>query len=322
MSEAAIASVDRLMTKVPRATAADMQLAQPRLNQVRYANTSLASAGAVADKTIAKQRGFMDTVKEEGAGLSFVTNMVDRFAPLERLSKYMDQHKGLQMMYYMRMYDQRMNFVAQSVGNGALRRVEKTRKDGQKEYVLESSPGASLKGVVDILKAGAGLVGSPEGNSRMFSMYLIAKRAESVGLAKLNYGGKITEADLQEVRRAVANTPGLKAIYDKAQQEYNLYNRDMLQFAVESGALSAKARAELIKNGDYVPYYRERNGGVEMMLGGQCIAQVGSVKEQPYLKELVGGEEPILDFMTSAVQNTNMLTDMSLRNLATKNAVF
>ena len=322
MSEAAIAAVDRLMTKVPRATEADFELAQPRLNQIRYANTTLAGAGAVADKTIAKQRGFMDDIKEAGAGLSFVTNMIDRFAPLEKLSKYMGDHKGLQMMYYLRMYDQRMNFVAQSVGEGALRVTEKTRADGKKERLIESAPGASLRGVVNILKDAAKLVGSPEGNSRLFSMYLIAKRAESVGLAKLNYGGKVTEADLQEVRRAIANTPGLKSIYDKAQQEYNLYNRDMLQFAVETGALSAKARAELIKNGDYVPYYRERNGGVEMMLGGQSIAQVGSVKEQPYLKELVGGEEPILDFMTSAVQNTNMLTDMSLRNLATKNAVF
>jgi DNA repair exonuclease SbcCD ATPase subunit len=322
MSEAAIAAVDRLMTKVPRATEADMQLAQPRLNQVRYANTALASAGAVADKTIAKQRGVMDVIKEEGTGLKLMTNMVDRFAPLEKLSKYMAPMKGLQMMYYLRMYDQRMNFVAQSVGSGALRRVEKTRKDGQKEYVLESSPGASLRGVVDILKDGVKLVGSAEGNSRLFSMYLVAKRAESVGLAKLNYGGKVTEADLQEVRSAIASTPGLKAIYDKAQQEYNLYNRDLLQFAVETGALSAKARADLIKNGDYVPYYRVRNGSVEMMLGGQSISQVGSVKEQPYLQELVGGEEPILDFMTSAVQNTNMLTDMSLRNLATKNAVF
>jgi hypothetical protein len=212
MSEAAIAAVDRLMTKVPRATEADMQLAQPRLNQVRYANASLASAGAVADKTIAKQRGAMDAIKEDGLGLKLMTNMVDRFAPLEKLSKYMAPLKGLQMMYYLRMYDQRMNFVAQSVGSGALRLTEKTRADGQKERVVESAPGASLRGVVNILKDGVKLVGSAEGNSRLFSMYLVAKRAESVGLAKLNYGGKVTEADLQEVRSAIATTPGLKVV--------------------------------------------------------------------------------------------------------------
>ena len=287
-----------------------------------YANTTLARAGAVADKTITKQRGFMDTIKEEGAGLKLMTNFVDRFAPLEKLSKYMDSLKGLQMMYYTRMYDQRMNFVAQSVGNGALQLTEKKRADGRTERIVESVGGASLKGVVNVLKKGNDLVGSPEGNSRLFSMYLIAKRAERVGLAVMNYGGKVTEADLKDVRDAVANTPGLKAIYDQAQREYNMYNRDMLQFAVESGAISAATREKLIQSGDYVPYYRERNGGVDMMLGSQSIARIGNTKDQPYLKELTGGDEPILDFMTSAVQNTNMLTDMSLRNLATKNAVF
>ena len=323
--EDALEVTDRVMAKTEQLmqdkAAARAGLARP-LAAPRYANTTLAKAGAVANKTIATQRGIMATIKEEGAGLKLMTNFVDRFAPLEKLSKYMDSLKGLQMMYYTRMYDQRMNFVAQSVGNGALQVTEKKRADGRTERIVESVGGASLKGVVNVLKKGNDLVGSPEGNSRLFSMYLLAKRAERVGLAVLNYGGKVTEADLKDVRDAVANTPGLKAIYDQAQREYNMYNRDMLQFAVESGAISAATREKLIQSGDYVPYYRERNGGVDMMLGSQSIARIGNTKDQPYLKELTGGDEPILDFMTSAVQNTNMLTDMALRNLATKNAVF
>jgi len=39
------------------------------------------------------------------------------------------------------------------------------------------------------------------------------------------------------------------------------------------------------------------------------------------LKELIGGDKPILDFMTSSVQNTNMLVDLSLGNLAKRNAI-
>jgi hypothetical protein len=35
----------------------------------------------------------------------------------------------------------------------------------------------------------------------------------------------------------------------------------------------------------------------------------------------VGGDTAIIDFMNSSVQNTNMLVDMGMRNLATKNAV-
>ena len=68
--------------------------------------------------------------------------------------------------------------------------------------------------------------------------------------------------------------------------------------------------------------HRQRNGVVELLIGGENPVKIGNIKEQPYLQELVGGDEPILDFMTSAVQNTNLLTDMALRNQATSNAVF
>lgn len=286
----------------------------------KYANDGLAEAGAVADKLIAKQRTVMDTVKTEGLGLGLATRLVDRFAPLEKISKLLDSVKGTQMMYYARMYDQRMHFVAQAVGNGAKQLVEKTRADGRKEWVVESKEGASLKGVVDILKTAP--AGSPEANNRLFSLYLAAKRAERVGLAKLNYGGGVTQADLDSAMAAIEATPGLAETFADAQREYNAYNKGLIQFAVDTGALSKEAAAEMTKANDYVPYYRANNGSVEMMLGKETITRVGSLKEQPYLKELVGGDEQILDFMTSSVQNTNMLTDMALRNLATKNAVF
>jgi hypothetical protein len=78
----------------------------------------------------------------------------------------------------------------------------------------------------------------------------------------------------------------------------------------------------LLKSNDYIPFYRERNGVVELMIGGENPVRIGNIKEQPYLKDLVGGDAPIMDFMVSSVQNTNMLVDMGLRNLATKNAVF
>ena len=58
-----------------------------------------------------------------------------------------------------------------------------------------------------------------------------------------------------------------------------------------------------------------------MVIGGETPIKIGNIAEQPYLQELVGGDRPILDFMTSSVQNTNMLVDMGLRNISTKNAV-
>lgn len=291
-----------------------------RSAQPTYANAGLSAAGDIADKLIAKQQGMIDKIRANSSGLAFETQLVDRFAGFERLSRTMDSLKGSQMMYYLRMYDQRMNFVAQSVGNGALQIVEKKRADGQKEYLVESKTGPSLKGVVDILKDAP--AGSPDAANRLFTMYLAAKRAERVGLDKLNFQGRVSQADLNQAMKAIESTPGLKENFERARLEYNQYNKGLINFLAQTGAISKETAERLANSNDYIPFYRERGGVAELMIGGENPIRIGSIAEQPYLHELVGGDEPIIDFMTSSVQNTNILTDMGLRNLATKNAVF
>jgi hypothetical protein len=285
----------------------------------KYANPDLAAAGDIADKLVAKQKGVIDTIRANSSGLAFETQLVDRFAGFERLSKLMDSLKGSQMMYYLRMYDQRMNFTAQSVGNGALQIVEKKRADGKTEYLIESKKGPSLKGVVDILKDAP--AGSPDAANRLFTMFLAAKRAERVGLDKLNFNGRITQADLNKAMKAIEDTPGLKENFERARMEYNDYNKGLISFLAQTGAISKEVATRLSESNDYIPFYRQRGGVAELMIGGENPIRVGSIAEQPYLKELVGGDEPIIDFLTSSVQNTNILTDMGLRNIATKNAV-
>jgi len=290
--------------------------------RTNYATPELAAAGAIVDKVVAKDKNLYDKIKANGSGLAFETQMVDRFAGFERLSKDMDKLKGMQMMYYLRMYDQRMNFVAQSVGNGALQRTKKTRKDGRDEYIIESVKGPSIRSVAEILKRAAPLVGSPDGASRLFTLYLAGIRAKSKGLETLGFNGKITQAELDSANRAIDNTPGLKDLFDTARAEYNAYNEGLVRFAAQTHALPRSVVEKLLASKDYIPYYRQRNGVVELLIGGENPVKIGNIKEQPYLQELVGGDEPILDFMTSAVQNTNLLTDMALRNQSTSSAVF
>jgi hypothetical protein len=320
MMEATLAAADRIMTKVPRATAADINLAQPRLNKPR--NSEFDDIVNISNKIVARQKTWSDSIKVNATGLAMETQLVDRFAGFERLSKMMDKLKGIQMMYYLRMYDQRMNFVAQSAANGALQVVEKTRADGQKEYIIESKAGASLRGVAEILKGAAGEMGSVDNVSRSFTTYMAALRAKRVGLDKLNFSGTVTQAELDRVLATVNGNKNVKDVFERAREEYNTYNKGLINFAVATGAMR-KADAEmLLKSNDYIPFYRERNGVVELMIGGENPVRIGNIKEQPYLKDLVGGDAPIMDFMVSSVQNTNMLVDMGLRNLATKNAVF
>jgi len=269
---------------------------------------------------VTTQKSWVDNLRANSVGLAFETQVVDRFAGFERLSKVMPPLLGSQMMYFLRMYDQRMNFVSQSVGQGALDLTEKVRADGQTEMIIESKKGPSLASVVNILKQATSTIGSADGVSHLFTMYMAAIRADRVGYNKLNFSGRISEADLKAERAKIDADPKLREIFERARDEYNAYNEGMVRFAQKSGALSEEVADRLLKEKDYVPYYREQNGNAVLMIGSEHPIRIGSIKEQPYLKELVGGDEHIFDFLVSSVQNTNMLTDMSLRNLATKNA--
>jgi hypothetical protein len=286
-----------------------------------YVNPEFASAGAVTDKFVAKNRTFYDKVQANSTGLTFETQFVDRFAGFERLAKIMKPLVGTQMLYYLRMYDQRMNFVSQAVANGALQIVEKTRKDGSIERIIEAGGGASIKNVVQILKQANPMVGNGEAVNRLFTMYMSAIRAEDKGFAALHFGEDLTAAELKQAKASVDKNPEVKKIFDAARAEYNQYNKDMMNFLAQTGAISKETAAALTKNNDYIPWYRQRNGTAELVIGSESPIKIGNIAEQPYLQELVGGDRPILDFMTSSVQNTNMLVDMGLRNISTKNAV-
>lgn len=286
----------------------------------RYAE-GLSNASKAVDAVIAKERGVMDRVKAGGLGLEFEAALVDRWAPLAKVAnEKMDKVAGLQMMYYARNYDQKMHFIAQAVSHGAPVRKEVKRADGRSEFLIESEEGPSLRNVVLMLRNAPG--GDPEANSRLFSLYLVAKRAANKGLERLNYSGDITQEMLDDAMREIRAVPGLDKAFSEAAREYNDYNKGLLDFAVQSGAISKRVAAKLMEDGDYVPFYRERNSNMEMLIGNETIVRIGSTKEQPYLQRLKGGDTRVLDFMTSSVQNTNMLVDLSLRNMATKSAAF
>jgi hypothetical protein len=287
-----------------------------------YVNDEWAAAGETIDKFVAKNKSWVDKVKANTTGLAFETQLVDRFAGYERLRKYMDEHKGTQMMYYMRMYDQRMNMVSQAVEKGAPQFVEKARPDGNKEYLIEAKEGPSIKNVVQILRDAQPMVGNGDAVNRAFTMYMAGIRADNKGFDTLNFGEDVTPEMLKETQDLVKATPGLEKIFNEARDEYNAYNRNLVQFVADSGAISQELADTLLEENDYIPFYRERNGVAELVIGSEAPIRIGSTKEQPYLQELLGGDQPILDFMTSSVQNTNMLLDMGLRNMATKNAVF
>jgi hypothetical protein len=292
-----------------------------RFGKPKY-NAGLEELGEVTDKIVGRQQGMWDSIKANATGLTARVQFVDRFAALEALGNrgvekgIIDSLKAQDMMYFARMADQRHAFVSEIANNGGLKLKDVKRPDGRVEKIVESERGASLKDISQAL-LGAG-VGNAEATGRLFTLYLAAERAQRVGVDKLNFGGKITKAELD---RALAFGRSNKS-FQKARELYNDYNRGLIDFAVQTGALSKEEGARLSKTNDYVPFYRMRGGNVELIIGSENPIRIGDIKSQPYLQELVGGDEAIMDFFTSSLQNTSLLTDMALRNLATRNAAF
>ena len=267
---------------------------------------------------VAEQKSWLDRVRGEASGLVFETKYIDRFAPVQKVFQHMKESlMATQVMYFLRMADQRMAFTSEVLSNGPLDLVP--AKDG-KGFMIESQKGTSFIDVVNALKPAN--VGDVNATNRVFTLYLLAKRAADprIGLAKLNYSGKITQKMLDDAIATVNSDPATKAAFENAAAIYAKYNEGLINFAVKSGAIGKDIADIMLKNKNYVPFYRQKeDGSVMLEIGGAPAIKIGNLADQPYLHELVKGDQPIFDVFTSALQNTSMLTDMALRNIATKN---
>jgi hypothetical protein len=278
------------------------------------ANAGFENALNATKGIVAEQANLTDKVKAFFIG--FETKYVDRFAPLQTVAKKMtDSLKATQMMYYLRMHDQRMSFVSEITSNGPLDLVKAS--DG-KGFVIRSVKGANLVDMVAAL--GKARVGNTEATKRVFTLWMLAQRTKTVGLNKLDFSGKVTQELLDEVERNVAADQQTSKAFKEASDIYAKYNEGLINFAVKTGAISKKDADIMLQNKNFIPFYRQRPNSQEVFLeiGGAPAIKIGNLTDQPYLHELIGGKEAILDIFTSALQNTSMLTDMALRNNATK----
>ena len=267
-------------------------------------------------KIVATPGKALDGVKANLMGLNFRTQFVDRLAALDALVKKglskgaIDSLKAMDVLYFSRMADQRNNFVAEFATNG----VGQLTKNAAGERMYTGGKGPSLKDVAEALR-GSGV--DPRMLENEFTQYLVALRAKRVGLDKLDYSGKVTQ---QDVDLAIARYQN-NAAFNKARDLYQQYNNNLIDFLVQTEAIDP-ARAAKLKDSDYVPYYRERNGGVELVVGTEKPIRIGNFKDQPYLRELKGGEDKVLPVFTGAMQNTSLLVDMALKNMATRNTAW
>ena len=285
----------------------------------RYGNTVSQSSIDTFDKLYAKKQTLFDKFLANFTGMSGRMQWFDNLAGFEQILNKAEENQqitsedALKANYYMRLYGQRLNLTAQFATHG----VSQVAKNSAGELdLIERPDAANLLTVTSILERAKAL-GNPKVINQFFQTYLVAKRVERVGLRALNVDLNITEQDLKRVKADIEKA-GVEEIFKEAAAEYAKYNRSLIDFAVKMGAIPKEEGARLTRYDDYVPFYRvNSDGAAELLIAGERPIRIGDIATQPYLKELVGGKETLVDFETSAFQNTGVLVDLAMRTMAT-----
>ena len=323
MMQATLAVADTLMTKVPRIAERVDGVEVESVLRPKAAKYSAANALTdLADAVIASPKSFKERVGNN-FGLEFEMQTTDMRAGLREALKRGSAEMGDDKLFTQAMYnviksDQRMPLVQTTMTNGPLEMY--TDAKGLKGW--RSTNKNSAVNVFDAISAIPG--GNAQAKINMATIYMIAQRAANKGAAKLDIGALgVTQAKLDAAMAAVEADPELKAALEAARAAYNAYNEGMINALASTGAIPKALAAKLLKDGDYVPFYRvNENGMADLVFSDEVTINIGDIRHQPYLAELKGGEAKILPLNESLPRNTLLLTDKMLTNLATKNVAY
>jgi len=304
--------------KIGAYRAADGQIAlRTRKEPVTIGSSLTATQASVKDRLLGN---FM--------GLTGRVQLVDQHAALsEALKQGLSKGQITSLEagnaeYSLRFGQQNSQYAGQFLTNGAVELVANKTPQGV-EYVYKSKPGVSM---IDVAKAFSKAdVGNDAQTEAMATLYLAGKRANQVGWEKLNFDADklaAIKADHAQLMAVLNANKTAKDAFEEGSKLYQKYNSGLLDFLVQTGALKPGKAAEL-KAMEYVPFYRvDREGNVNLMVDKETPVRISNLKDEPQLKELVGGNTQILPLFTSSVQNTFMLTRMGLRNQAIKESAF
>ena len=287
----------------------------------------------VIDKIIEKPTSQYEKLTANWEGLNFRTQFIDRADILERIkitgqtlkdkfgNPLLDAIAATDLTYFIRKYDQRQSLVAEAATTGVAQ-VIKDPKTG------EVSIGRDIKKETSSIKKVAEALGRAKfkdaNATKAFTGYMLIERAESIpdGVRKLGLD-KISKAQRDAVQQAGRNNKA----FQEARKYYNEYNNDLINLLADTGYIDANKARELKRRKDYIPAYRPRKDGiVDLVIDGEEVLKIGNLSKQPELKELVGlpedlkNQQPLArDITETALQNTQIIMDLALRNIATRN---
>jgi len=275
----------------------------------------------------------MAKIKGNFYGLAGRVQLVDRLAAADAAivaaegADKLTSVEAFQAQYFMRMADKVTQAAGQFVTSGPVRIVADKRTTGT-EYRYESVEGANLLRVSEHLEQATKASGrSADDIERMFTVLSAGARAEAIpnGWIRLNTGdAKAAKAEYDADKAYLNANPKVKQYMDAAAAEYRQYNAGLLDFAAQCDFLTPE-EATRLKRVPYAPYYRVEDGMVKLFVEDERPIKIGNIKDNPDLQRMIGDNTKIMPILTSAVQNTYMLTRAALDNKAayeTSNAMY
>jgi hypothetical protein len=277
----------------------------------------------LAQRTVAQKQGWSQTMRGgSNYALEFEMQTTDMRAALRKVMEmgakaFGDSRLFQQAMYSYTKADQKMPLVLSALSNGPLEMYE----DAKGLKGIRSTGKDSAKEVFDAVGDIPDRYGNEAAKMQMATMYLIAQRAANKGLAKLDLGALgITQQEVDAAMIAAEANPQLKGALEKVRERYNAYNKGMIEFLAETGAITKAEAQDFLREGDYVPYYRVKENGIaELVFGGERTIRIGDIRHQPHLAALKGGEAKILPINESIPRNTTLLVSKAMTNLAARN---
>jgi len=289
------------------------------------------SKNTPASSIVGQKAGSWDTLRGNLFGLGGRVQLVDRLGAADE-GLVRAQNAGVlssleaeTAQYFMRLADATSQAAGQFITSGPVKIVsEKIGTSVEERY--QSQTGSNLVRVAEHIDtaAKAGLGDSAEIAT---TVIMAGNRASSMtnGWERLNSENPAgAKAEYEMYKAKLAANPAAKAAVDAAIAEYQQYNNGLLDFLVQTGFMS-KHEADRLKKVPYVPFYRVENGAVVLFTGEEKTIRIGSLADNPDLKQLLGDSRSIMPLLTSAAQNTFMLTRAGLRNKgthATSDALF
>jgi hypothetical protein len=279
------------------------------------------------------QPGKLATLRGNLFGLSGRVQYIDRLAAADagivaaEGAGKLSSTEAFNAQYFMRMGDKVTQAAGQFITSGPVRIVADKRSTGV-EYRYESTDGPTLLRMTEHLERGAKAANmSPQEAEVMLTTLIAGQRANSLvnGWERLQSDNPAAaKAEYANAQARMRANPKLAEAMEAAMQEYKSYNEGLLNFAAQCGYLSKDEVARLNKL-PYVPFYRVEDGKVQLNVLGERPITIGNLKDSPDLQQFLGDNKKIMPILTSAVQNTFMLTRASMRNksaMETSNALF